>query len=105
MGRGYALDTADFEKAYLNAPIDGKVFMILDADTTRVLLSLYLKSGKSYVPFLDDKDRMIVMVNKAIYGLQQSALLWNKQPRSLLSRLVTRRIQLIHVYFTINKAW
>ena len=73
IGRGYALDTADFETAYLNAPIDGKVFMILDADTTRVLMSLYLKSGKSYVPFLDDKDRMIVMVNKAIHGLQQSA--------------------------------
>ena len=78
VGDGYQMETADFESAYLNATIDGDIYMLLDINVTKILLQLYsILSTCNYIPYLDNKDRLIVKLDKAIYGLQQSAKLWN----------------------------
>ena len=41
IGQGYVMETADFESAYLNSPIDGEIYMLLDAHVTKILLKLY----------------------------------------------------------------
>jgi len=87
VGEGYEMDTADFETAYLNAPIDGDIYMIIDSDTIRILLQLYEKTGVNYLNHLDEKDRLFVKLNKAIYGLQQSAKLWNSTASNALKSM------------------
>jgi len=42
--------------------------MLIDSDTSRILLHLYEESGVNYLNYLDEKDRLIVKLKKAIYG-------------------------------------
>jgi len=76
---GYVINTVDIAQAYLNAPIDGDVFMYLDSEATRKSMKLCKERGITVTnEFLDEKDRIIVQLDKALYGLQQSATLWNR---------------------------
>jgi len=60
--------------------------MLLDINVTKILLQL-VESTCDYNPYLDGKDRLIVKLDKAIYGLQQSAKLWNGTATKSLSSL------------------
>ena len=71
---GYDFCTADITQAYLNAPIDGDIYMYLDVEITKKLMEIFPFSNS----YIDDKERIVVKLDKALYGLQQSATLWNR---------------------------
>ena len=62
----------DVGGAYLNAKIDREVFMILNRAVSEILIQA-LPNLKG---FADKKGRVLVQIEKAMYGLVQSAKLW-----------------------------
>lgn len=65
--------TVDVTGAYLNAEMTGEmVVMELDAVVARIVL-LAAPDAKQY---MDDRGRMLVVLDKALYGCVQSAKLW-----------------------------
>jgi hypothetical protein len=83
--KGWDLLKLDVGGAFLCAPIgeDKEVFISLD----RELASKAVECMPELKPFLGDDGKLIVRVDKAMYGLIQSARLWyNKLTRYLCSR-------------------
>jgi hypothetical protein len=72
----------DIAGAFLNAdlPAGDDVFMELDPLLNRILAEL----DPTVVSHLDERGILVVRLNKALYGLVQSALLWYKKLRSML---------------------
>jgi len=62
----------DVGGAYLNAIIDRNEFMYVQPELVKILLDI----NPGYAKFIDDKGRMLVQIEKAMYGLVQSAKLW-----------------------------
>jgi len=62
----------DVGGAYLNAMIDRDEFMYVQPDLVNILLNI----NPGYAKFKDGKGRMLVQIEKAMYGLVQSAKLW-----------------------------
>lgn len=69
-----AIATVDIPGAYLNAQMPGnvRVRMRLDASISNVVIQL----DPSYAQFVCDDGSIIVELDKALYGLKESALLW-----------------------------
>ena len=71
---GRAVATVDVPGAYLNArmPDDTRVRMRLNAFLTDVVVQL----DPSYSDYVGTDGKLIVELDKALYGLKESALLW-----------------------------
>ena len=76
---GRRLHVGDIPSAYLQAdhkPADGRpVHIIADKHTTRLII----ETLPQYKDFAMPDGRMILLVNKAMYGLVESAWLWYKE--------------------------
>lgn len=81
---GRKVATIDFPGAYLNADLEQEVFMRIDARLGKVLMAI---APDVYRGFLNDDGDLIVQLKKALYGLGESAKLWN----DLLSKELTSR--------------
>ena len=66
--------TIDFPGAYLNAELKEEVFMRIERRLVKVLMDLAPEVYKDYISPHGD---MIVKLKKALYGLGESAKLWN----------------------------
>jgi hypothetical protein len=75
--------SADIGTAYLNAIMKDQVLMMLDKITTQRLIKLYPEFEK----FVNRYGKIIVKLNKALYGCVQSALLWYECLREFLLRI------------------
>ena len=75
--------SADVGAAYLNAKMKDKVLMSLDRTTTRHLVEIYPEFKK----FINDKGKITVVLNKALYGCIQSALLWYECLKETLTEI------------------
>ena len=65
----------DVGGAYLNAKIDREVYMYIQPELVNILLNIC----PQYSKFKDERGRMLVQIDKAMYGLVQSAkLLYDK---------------------------
>jgi len=62
----------DVGGAYLNAKIDREVYMYIEPELVNILLNIC----PQYSKFKNDKGRMLVQIDRAMYGLVQSARLW-----------------------------
>jgi len=62
----------DIGGAYLNAKIDKPVYMYIQPDLVNILLNIC----PEYAKFKDSMGRMLTQIDKAMYGLVQSAKLW-----------------------------
>ena len=74
---GHEQATVDVPGAFLNAdkdPEGEKVYVILDQVMTGILVDAF----PEYAKYVDKKGELTVVLNKALYGCVDSALLWNK---------------------------
>jgi len=72
----------DVGGAYLNAKIDNPVYMFIAPDLANILLNICPHFRK----FKDEKGRVLVQIDKAMYGLVQSAKLWYNTITGVLER-------------------
>ena len=73
----------DVTGAFLNAAMgdEDEVHMILNTDLVDMILTWF----PDLTPYKDEHGRMVVKLNKALYGLVQSALLWYEHVIRFLS--------------------
>jgi hypothetical protein len=71
----------DVNCAYLNADMKSEVYMELDPITAEILVQL----DASFAKYLDIKGKMIVKLNKALYGCIESARLWYERFKTFLT--------------------
>ena len=64
--------TLDVPGAYLNATMEEEVLMSLEP----LLASLLVALAPEFKPYIDEKGMLIVRLQKALYGLHESAKLW-----------------------------
>ncbi len=64
--------TVDIEGAYLHADMQSEVFVQLDPIITAILVSMV----PSYEEYVDDTGKMLVILDKALYGCIESAKLF-----------------------------
>lgn len=69
----HLVTAVDIGGAYLNAKMSGEE-MIMELDA--MLTSLLLKVAPEVAPFIDKKGKVLVRLDKALYGCVQSARLW-----------------------------
>ena len=70
--RGQKASTVEIGGAYLNADMTGEeVLMELEPMLTKMLMNI----APEIVPFVDDRGRLLVRLDKALYGCVQSAKL------------------------------
>lgn len=82
---GMTLIGADIKGAYLNTPLPpgAQIFMRLTRETVQRLVLL----RPDFVDFVEANKTMVVRLNKALYGLLESAKLWNDHLSSTLVKL------------------
>lgn len=64
--------TADIKGAYLNAPMKNDIYMKLDNQLSKNLISI----NREYSNFLNKNGNLTVKLNKALYGCIESSKLW-----------------------------
>jgi hypothetical protein len=69
---GWPMLQLDFDTAYLNAELPEE---------------LYMMPPQGYEEYAPDGSSLVWRLNRALYGLKQSAWLWHKQVRGFLKRL------------------
>ena len=62
----------DIDGAYLNAEIDRSVYMFIEPELVNILVNI----NAGYAKYRDVKGRVLTQIDKAMYGLVQSAKLW-----------------------------
>ena len=62
----------DIGGAYLNAEIDRTVYMFIEPELVNILVNI----NSGYAKYRDVKGRILTQIDKAMYGLVQSAKLW-----------------------------
>jgi len=73
--------TIDFTGAFLNAKMTGEeVLMVLDPTLTAICAKIL----PDLEVFVDDRNRLTVRVDRALYGLLQSSLIWFNELKSQL---------------------
>jgi len=71
----------DVEGAFLEAPMTGEpVYMYLDSQIVNILRTI----SPSIIPFIKKNGRLMVRLNKALYGCVQSAKLWYDKLKKIL---------------------
>lgn len=73
----------DVTCAYLNADMPGEVIMELDPITTAILTKL----DSTFESFVDGHGKVLVKLNKALYGCVESARLWYEHFKRALEKL------------------
>ena len=73
----------DVTCAYLNADMPGEVIMELDPITTEILTKL----DPTFKSFVDEHGKVLVKLNKALYGCVESARLWYEHFKRALEKL------------------
>ena len=73
----------DVTCAYLNADMPGEVIMELDPITTAILTKL----DSTFETFVDEHGKVLVKLNKALYGCVESARLWYEHFKRALEKL------------------
>lgn len=76
----YLVGAVDVPAAYLHAPLDRSIYMYLEKRITNVLVS----RDPSLLSARDDKGRLLVKLNKSLYGLKQSGHQWQQYITSKL---------------------
>ena len=71
---GWDLEIIDIAGAYLHAKLNSDIYMWLDESTSKALLNL----SPSYQDFVHNNKKILVKLDKAIYGLHESSLVWYK---------------------------
>ena len=69
---GLKVAVADVKGAYLNAPIDEEVYLVMDPITAEI----FVRSRPQYKSMLRQDGRLACLINRALYGLAQSGALW-----------------------------
>ena len=64
--------TMDISSAFVHADIDKEVYIKVDADVAKLLIQINPK----YRDFLEKDDGLTLRLNRALYGLIQSPVLW-----------------------------
>jgi hypothetical protein len=64
--------TVDVPAAFLNSKLKEKIYMMLDADVSRVLV----ENDPNLFQFLNDKGQLIVLLLMCLYGLKQAGAEW-----------------------------
>ena len=77
-----AILVLDIGGAYLNAKIDAEVFMWLGREVSSILIQII----PEYKDYTDERGRILVQVEKALYGLIQSAKLWYEHLTGVLRK-------------------
>ena len=72
---GRKVEVGDVPGAYLNAEMKARVPMRLN----RVISGEICKLDPTYIPYLDKKGCLTVLLVKALYGCVESAKLWNEE--------------------------
>ena len=81
---GRHISTVDIGGAYLNAEMTGEeVIMELEP----MLATIMKKLDPSIQPFIDERGRLLVRLDKALYGCVQSARLWYNTIRAYLESI------------------
>ena len=62
----------DIGGAYLNAEIDRTVYMFIEPELVNIMVNI----DSGYAKYRDAKGRVLTQIDKAMYGLVQSAKLW-----------------------------
>jgi len=62
----------DIGGAYLNAEIDRTVYMFIEPELVNIMVNI----DSGYAKYRDVKGRILTQIDKAMYGLVQSAKLW-----------------------------
>ena len=75
--------TFDIGQAYLNADMPGEVYVTLDPVSARILCQL----DPSYLQFLGTDGKILVQLDKALYGCVESARLFYEHLKGTLSEL------------------
>jgi len=75
--------TFDIGQAYLNADMEGEVYMVLDRLTASILVDI----DPSYKQYLEKNGSMLVKLSKALYGCIESAKLWYNHLKATLIKL------------------
>ena len=73
----------DVGSAYLHADMPGEVVMELDPITTAILTKL----DPTFSPFVDEDGKVLVRLNKALYGCVESAKAWYRHLKRSLEKL------------------
>ena len=73
----------DVGSAYLHADMPGEVVMELDPITTAILTQL----DPTFLPFVGDDGKLLVRLNKALYGCVESAKAWYRHLKRCLEKL------------------
>jgi hypothetical protein len=84
--------TVDVTGAYLNAEVKEEVHMRLDKNLAALLITV----DKSYEEYLEKDGTMLVKLNRALYGLVESAKLWYEHLKGTLERHGRIRQMCIH---------
>ena len=66
------IEIIDVAGAYLNAKLNDEVYMTLNREFSRLIISKH----PEYQRALNNEGRIVVKLVKALYGLKQSAKLW-----------------------------
>ena len=69
---GRKMMTLDIKQAFLEADIDEEIYMIVNKDTAREMI----KINPSYKESVMSDGKILVKLNKALYGCVQSSKLW-----------------------------
>ncbi|NDF27739.1 MAG: hypothetical protein EB153_09375 [Nitrosopumilaceae archaeon] len=69
---GRFIVTLDIGAAYLNANIMKETFMYVDKETAEILIEM----DPSYADYREPDGRILVQLNKALYGCPESGKLW-----------------------------
>ena len=78
--KGHHVLTFDVGTAYLNADMTDEVYVYLDPTCSAILAQI----DASYSQYILTDGRMLVKLNKALYGCVQSAKLWYEHLKSVL---------------------
>jgi len=76
------LSILDVGGAYHNAKIDRPTYMFIKPDLTNILLNVW----PHFVKFKDGQGRVLTLIDRAMYGLVQSAKLWYSTITRLLKK-------------------
>ena len=75
----------DVGGAFLNAEMTTGIVVHMTLDT--VLSTMITRLDKSYAKYMDPKGRIVVKLNKALYGCVESAALWYENLRATMRSL------------------
>jgi hypothetical protein len=81
-GKGMQIQTIDVKGAYLKVALDRDQYMVLTGEQCKIYTNLYPETKK----FVSN-GKLFVKLNKALYGLKESAYLWYEHMKASLLRI------------------